>query len=514
MQNPGNSSKSSIKSAIAGILVLCLFFPATATKGDWESDANARIEQIRKRDVQITAVDPNGSPVSDLNMQIDQIYHRFGFGAALAYGLLTDTDYQDFVLDHFEWAVCENEMKWGSNESTRDSENYYQADYIANWCANNGIILRGHCVLWEQNNSQMPSWVPGLDCYAYDEENPSEMQEEIDERINSIVDLYKGQIASWDVDNEMLSDNTFGCLGEAGRAHMFELANQIDPNCGMYMNEYSGNSFTTNYDGDAYASRANGLIALGAPVEGLGIQAHLNSPFQPENYYNNLLQELAVVGLPIIATEFDTSASTETQRADDLENFYRICFSHANVEGIIMWGFWENSAWRWGGIVNSDWTLNEAGDRYEALMDEWTTNDSEITDSNGNADFRGFYGTYTVTLTPPGVEPTVVTIDVTPDDPNEFTIELAGLPTPANCQQVQDLGLKLPADLDGNCYIDYTDLFVLADQWLSADPVAIPPYYSPDIYADGQIDMRDLCRLADFWLQCNDPEDPNCTSNW
>jgi len=413
MQNPGNSSKSNVKSTIAAVLVLYLFFPAAVTKGDWESDANARIEQIRKRDVQITAVDPNGSPVYDLNMQIDQIYHRFGFGAALAYGQLTDTDYQDFVLDHFEWAVCENEMKWGSNESTRDSENYYQADYIANWCANNGIILRGHCILWEQNNSQMPSWVPGLSCSTYPP--TSEMMDEIDERINSIVGRYAGQIVSWDVDNEMLSDNTFGCLGEAGRAHFFQLANSIDPNCGFYMNEYSGNSFG-GYDGDAYASRANGLIALGAPVEGLGIQAHVASPFQPENYYNNVLQELAVVGVPIIATEFDTDAGTEAQAADDLEDFYRVCFSHPLVEGIMMWGI-EQSAWRWSGIVNSStWVLNQAGIRYEALLDEWTTEDSNVTDLSGNVNFRGFHGTYEITLSAPGEPAEIYVIELEPGE--------------------------------------------------------------------------------------------------
>ena len=85
----------------------------------------------------------------------------------------------------------------------------------------------------------------------------------------------------------------------------------------------------------------------------------------------DVLEELAVVGVPIIATEFDTDAGTATQVADDLENFYRICFSHPSVEGIIMWGY-EQNAWRWEGIVNSStWVLNEAGVRYEALLDEW-----------------------------------------------------------------------------------------------------------------------------------------------
>ncbi len=94
------------------------------------------------------------------------------------------------------------------------------------------------------------------------------------------------------------------------------------------------------------------------------------------------------------------------------------------------------------------------------------------------------------------------------------TLALSGTLILTDCQQVQDLGLNLPADLDGDCRIDYTDLLVLADQWLSTDPVAIPPNGSPDIYTDGKVDMLDLCRLAESWLQCNDPEDPTCTPNW
>ncbi len=390
--------------------MLGLFFSAVPVKADWESDANTRIEQNRKRDVQITVVDLEGYPVSNVDVQIDQTRHQFGFGTALAYGKITNTDHQDFVVDHFEWAVCENEMKWSSNESQNDNWTFSQADYIADFCADNDIKLRGHNLVWE-TGGQTPSWVSGLDCSTYPP--TSEMMDEIDDRINTTVGRYAGQIVSWDVDNEMLSGNMFDCLGETGRAHFFQQGNSVDPNCGFYMNEYSGNSFT-GYDGDPYAARALGLIALGAPVEGLGIQAHVASPFDPERYYNNVLQELAVVGVPIIATEFDTDASTEAQAADDLENLYRICFSHPLVEGIIMWGYDQN-VWRGNGIVNDDtWVLNQAGVRYEALLDEWTTNTSDTTDINGEADFRGFHGTYEITLTPPDSPAEVYTIELEP----------------------------------------------------------------------------------------------------
>ena len=43
-----------------------------------------------------------------------------------------------------------------------------------------------------------------------------------------------------------------------------------------------------------------------------------------------------------------------------------------------MWGFHADSHWRGpdAAIVNHDWTVNEAGLRYQALREEWRTNDS------------------------------------------------------------------------------------------------------------------------------------------
>jgi GH35 family endo-1,4-beta-xylanase len=385
--------------------------------GDWKSDANARIELIRKRNVEITVVDVNGQPVPDVNVQIEQIGHRFAFGTCISYSpLYSISIYRNFIQNHFEWAVCENDTKWSSNESTRDVENYTNADYIYHWSNSNGIRMRGHCLVWE-TGAQTPSWVSGLECETYP--TPSEMLEEVDERINSAVNHFKNKFHNWDVDNEMLSGSFYNCLGEAGRAHMFNYGKAQDPTCGMFMNEYHGNSFG-GYSSSAYVSRANSLInTYGAQIDGFGIQAHLleNVTFSPTSYYTNVLQPLAALGRPIWATEFDAPHTNVTTSADNIENFFRICFSHPNVEGIIMWGFMQDQMWRSDAyLVTSTGTLTERGVRYEALMDEWTTNDSNTTDASGRVSFRGFHGTYRITLSEAGQPTETYTIELEPGE--------------------------------------------------------------------------------------------------
>ncbi|MGD1043526.1 MAG: endo-1,4-beta-xylanase, partial [Sedimentisphaerales bacterium] len=413
------------KTISGAFLALCLFLGGSTAKGAWQDDANDRIEQNRKRNAQITVVDMNGQPVHDISVQIEQVNHSFAFGTALSYSnVLNNTTYKNFVLNHFNWAVCENETKWGSNEPTQGNVTYTQADYIYNWCNTNGIKMRGHCLFWEQNNSNMPSWVPNLPYATYP--TSSALLSAVDSRINSAVNHFKDKFHNWDVDNEMLTDSTFTSrLGSGGIVHMFNAAKATDTNCGMFMNEYSGNSFG-GYDAGPYVTRANSLISQGATIDGYGIQAHVNSPFDPESYWTNVLKRLGVQGKPIWATEFDTDTTNDAQRAADLYNFYLICFSDPNVAGIMQWGFMVGTTWRasgaWG-IVSSSGTLNAAGTAYEALMNRWTTNDANYTDPNGKVNFRGFHGSYEITLSAPGQTTEVHAIELTPGTTDvQFTL--------------------------------------------------------------------------------------------
>ena len=60
-------------------------------------------------------------------------------------------------------------------------------------------------------------------------------------------------------------------------------------------------------------------------------------------------------------------------------------------------------------MVNLDWTLNADGQRFEDLMHEWTTVVDGATNSSGDFDFRGFAGTYDITVTAPDGQTSVQT---------------------------------------------------------------------------------------------------------
>jgi GH35 family endo-1,4-beta-xylanase len=412
-----------MKKIAAAVLFLLVLGQSAAVKADWKSDANARIEANRKTSAEITVLGTGGNPVPDVTVDINQTKHSFAFGTCLNVSEISnDSIYRNFVLSHFEWAVCENDSKWIYNESTKGTVSYTNADNIYTWCNNNGIKMRGHCIFWEQQAS-LPSWLPNEGYAPWPQ--TSALYTDCQNRLNSVVPHFQGKFLHWDVDNEQLTDSFFDRLEVVStdvnsRVWMYQRANQLDPNCILFVNEYSGNSFG-GYDSGPYVTLIDNLCGKGAPIHAIGIQAHLaeNTAFQPESYYNNVLQPLAVENLPVWATEFDAQHSTEATSADNIENFMRVCFSFSNMEGIIFWGFMQNQMWRSDAyLVTSSGTLTQRGTRYESLMNEWTTHDATITNTSGKAGFRGFQGTYRITLSKAGETTEVHIIQL---DPNTTT---------------------------------------------------------------------------------------------
>jgi len=356
----------------------------------WRTDANERIERLRKRTVKVFVTDANGAPLPAIQIQVDQDHHHFGFGSAIRSEILTNAQYRQFFLDHFEWAVPENELKWWYNEPTQGSVSYNDAQAMLLWCRQNRIPARGHNIFWATPQGN-PGWLLGLSAPLF--------QLATENRMNDVVLQFKGEVVHWDVNNEMLHGNvSTSRLGSGIRTWMFQEARAIDPSVKLFVNDFDVVAENRTRD---YLDQIAELLIAGAPIDGIGVQGHFQDvdPYLMRQRLDTLLRP----NLPIWFTEVDVNDADDSRRADKLERLYRTAFSHAGVQGIVMWGFWEGAHWRPNAaIVDLNWQVNEAGQRLEQMMAEWTTNKSGATNGVGGYVFRGFHGQYTVTLTPPG----------------------------------------------------------------------------------------------------------------
>jgi O-glycosyl hydrolase len=98
-----------------------------------------------------------------------------------------------------------------------------------------------------------------------------------------------------------------------------------------------------------------------------------------------------------------------------------------------------------------------------------------------------------------------------------FVIEAAQPPEYETCAEVIAAGLRLDADIyeAGDCYVDFDDLYTLAENWLRQDCTPPDSCAGADfVPTDGAVDFYDFSDFAEQWLTCNDPINPNCPHNW
>jgi GH35 family endo-1,4-beta-xylanase len=278
--------------------------------------------------------------------------------------------YEQTFLANFNAAVTENALKWHAMERERGPVDYAIVDAILAWTDEHEIPLRGHNIFWGVPNRVQP-WLKVMD--------DATLRQTLKARALDIGRRYRGRFAEYDLNNEMIHANYYtDRLGPAITKQMADWVKQADPAATLYFNDYD--VLTGNRLMD-YIKHIRGLLEQGTPMAGIGVQGHLHGEsFDPEAL-QHALNELAKIALPIRI------------------EYYRICFAHPAVEGILMWGFWEGANWiRQSSLYRRDWTPTPAVEAYrDLLFKQWWTQWEGKADAKGQCRLRAFYGQYAVT---------------------------------------------------------------------------------------------------------------------
>lgn len=324
-------------------------------------------------------------------MKVRQIQNEFPIGTCVNRTNIDNEDFVDFFVKHFNWAVFGNELKWYWTEPQQGNLNYKDADDMLALCQKHKIDTRGHCIFWEVEGT-VQQWIKSL--------SKDDLMKAVQNRLTGLLTRYKGKFIHYDVNNEMMHGSFYqDRLGKDIRANMFKTAHQLDPSATLFVNDYHvEDGCDTRSSPEKYIQHVLDLQEQGAPVGGIGIQGHIDSPVGP--IVCSALDKLGILGLPIWFTELDVSSTNEYIRADDLEVMMREAFAHPTVEGIMLWGFWELFMSRDNShLVDAEGDINEAGKRFLALKHEWLSHSHGHVDEQGQYSFRGFHGTYSVEVT-------------------------------------------------------------------------------------------------------------------
>lgn len=342
-------------------------------------------------------------------VRVEQVRHEFWFGAALASqmfgGRVNAEDaamYKKMFLANFNAAVTENALKWPSMERERGRVDYSVVDAILTWTDANQIPLRGHNIFWGVPNFVQP-WLKTL--------SDDDLRATLQARALDIGRRYRGRFAEYDLNNEMMHADFYAQrLGPGITKQMADWVREGDPNAVLYVNDYD---VLTGRRLEDYVAHIRKLQAAGVPIGGIGVQGHLHGDTFEAAALQHALDRLAEFKLPIRVTEFNfpgqrskyyqnrgarLTDDEEQAKAKAIVEYYRICFAHPAVQGILMWGFWEGANWiPVSSLYRRDWTPTPAAKAYHDLVfGQWWTKWQGHADANGRCEIRAFYGQHKV----------------------------------------------------------------------------------------------------------------------
>ena len=288
----------------------------------------------------------------------------FMIGVAVNQRNVTNASQSALVKQEFNSMTAENDMKPEPTEPREGEFNWTSADRIANFARQNGIKLRGHCLMW---HSQIGKWMY--------EDNPTKdvFFKRMRNHIHTIVNRYKDVIYCWDVVNEAITDDRnaadpyrqsplYKIAGDEFIAKAFEYAREADPKALLFYNDYN--------ECDPVKSKriyemVKKMKAAGVPIDGIGMQGHYNiyGPSEKEvddaiKLYKQVVNHIHVTELDIRINEemggqlrfsregVNVSDSIKQHLADQYARVFRVFRNHKDVvKCVTFWNLSDRDSW-------------------------------------------------------------------------------------------------------------------------------------------------------------------------
>ena len=405
------------------------------------AQAAADIERNRKGDVDVTIVDGNGAPLSGVAVAFQQTANDFIFGA---HPLGRNGSYDPRLADRMReaginesyvtarWGLIEprqGELDWGNIDAYQRPLDQRQA----------GFGLLGALSLWfTPNEDFFPHFLrsagfPGLRDAVY-------------RYAFSLAQRYAGSIDIWELNELNLAAANVFHLDWNQRIEIGRVfASAVK--AGNPKAQIMSGSLALAYDSPD-SQPLSELLGAGLPADMVGLelyQAGVNTDGVGVVgldlvTIDRLLAQYAAFGKPIVVKEFSAPSAQvdgsswwhrawdEGLQAEFATKVYTIAFSKRLLCGITWsWGVSDADAYiQHGGLVDEKMRPKEAYFALQTLLASWRTRGISTTDAAGNVAWRGFAGTYQLTVARDGREVLHTSIHVAEQQRSHFVVRVAG----------------------------------------------------------------------------------------
>lgn len=236
---------------------------------------------------------------------LNQAVDLFTIGVAIpAMDKLSDSERQ-LLFTNFGAVTPENAMKPNALHPEENRFVFDVADSLVEKSVANGLQVNGHTLVWYKQNRD---WF-AMDCKSSADQ--AIIRERIRNHVSTVVKHWAGRVSSWDVWNELISDNKdeyfrkSNCSDEFTQELVFEafsVAHQADPSAQFFYTDY----------GIEYPSKREKALRLikflkerNAPVFAVGIQAHYTLDNVPFGFIKETLESFGKIGVKVAFTELD-----------------------------------------------------------------------------------------------------------------------------------------------------------------------------------------------------------------
>lgn len=310
----------------------------------------------------------------------------FLVGTAVRPAQLSEAAYASTLAREFNMLEPEDALKWEVVHPDRQSVDFSQADQIVDFANRHGMKVRGHTLVWHQQN---PKWL------TEGKYTSGELAQILEKHIKTVVGHYRGKVFAWDVVNEAFDELQPGKLrstiwrdqpgidrAENGIAEGYEprassnrvrskldarsskqrfsyiercfrWAHEADPQALLFYNEAEAE--IVNPKSDAIYAMVRNFRQRGVPIDGVGFQMHIANLRAEVASISANINRFTALGLQVHITEMDVALPVDPNgnaRPKDLQrqaDIYReiasACLSHPGCTAIQTWGFTDKYSW-------------------------------------------------------------------------------------------------------------------------------------------------------------------------
>lgn len=314
------------------------------------------------KSIRVTTPDLPQPPLRDLSAK-----HGIALGNFAILNHLDSKPYTDILTSQFSFVLADNTPNWYFNDGglrpARDKYNFEQMDEVVAFAQKNNMPVQAHHYIWGEEK-WLPEWL------KQGNYSKPELLDMIRDHIMTVGKHYQGKVSEWTVVNEPFTraqhlynlndwwaDNTGG---EEYIDQSFIWARQADPNSKLILNDFNNESI--NDTSNAMYQYAKGALARGVPIDGIGMQMHIDGTHPPvkDEVISNM-KRFGELGLNVYVTEFDVNMAdvkTDSKGKDQIQgNIYyemmRACIESGVCKSFAYLGITDEETWyNYVGLIN------------------------------------------------------------------------------------------------------------------------------------------------------------------